>query len=839
MATLFKWLARAFAAVCALAIAGLLLAWTLLAGSVPDYDRVFEVEGVSARTLILRDAYAVPHIRGATEDDVFFALGFAHAQDRLWQMETSRRAAQGRLSELFGEAALPFDRFVRALDLDGLGRRGLAAQSARAQAALEAYARGVNAFIRAAGEEALGRGAPEFYLFGGALAPWRPADSLSISRLMALRLTDQAAAETRRAALSLRVDPRRLRDLLPDYPEPALIEAGRLAGLPTTAPEVDYAALVPGPYAAAAAAPLPDAMQVMPPAGRGGASNGWAISASRAASGAPILANDPHLWLTAPSIWHLARLELPATDGSGGAQGIIGATIPGLPLVLVGRNADFAWGLTSAYVDDADVYIERLNPQNPDEYLAPDGPRPFETRETLIALPGGRAEPVTLRRTRHGPVIPPDQLGVAQITPEGHVAALSWTGLSEDDRSFTAGFDLMTARSLGEGVRAMEPHVAPAMNVFMADRTGVGMIVAGRAPLRDPQSRSQGRIPAPGWLSDNDWQGFLPYAQMPRALRPASGAVANANNRTASGAFPRHVSFHWGDPYRIRRLDKQLAAREFHTLDSAAALQNDAVSEMARAVLPLIARDLWWTGPAAPADPAAALRQDALERLADWNGEMSEHAPEPLIFAEWMRRLTERLAGDELGPALARVEGANPVFVERVFRNVQGAGVWCDIDKTSRVETCAEMAGLALDDALAGLSEAYGGSLSGWRWGEAHEARHDHEVLGGFVLPGLIVNIRHAASGGDYTLLRTQSVGRGPAPHAAAFGAGLRMVVDFSDPDASRYIISTGQSGHPFSRNYDDLSQIWRRGDAIRMSLDFADAEAGAVGLTLLEGKSR
>ena len=243
-------------------------------------------------------------------------------------------------------------------------------------------------------------------------------------------------------------------------------------------------------------------------------------------------------------------------------------------------------------------------------------------------------------------------------------------------------FELESAERVAAavGVAAMAAHVAPAMNIQMADRTGVGMIVAGRAPLRDPDSKSQGRIPAPGWLSDNDWRGFLPYEEMPRVLRPASGAVGNANNRTASGAFPRHVSFHWGDPYRIRRLDKQLAAREFHTLDSASALQNDAVSEMARAVLPLIARDLWWTGPAAPADRAAALRQDALQRLADWNGEMSEHAPEPLIFAEWMRRLTERLAGDELGPALARVEGPNPVFVERVFRNVQGAGVWCDID---------------------------------------------------------------------------------------------------------------------------------------------------------------
>ncbi|MEO1511308.1 MAG: penicillin acylase family protein, partial [Planctomycetota bacterium] len=184
---------------------------------------------------------------------------------------------------------------------------------------------------------------------------------------------------------------------------------------------------------------------------------------------------------------------------------------------------------------------------------------------------------------------------------------------------------------------------------------------------------------------------------------------------------------------------------------------------------------------------------------------------------------------------IALLEGPQPVFVERVFRNVDGAGIWCDIDKTSRRETCAEIAGLALDDALAALSARYGGSPSGWRWGEAHEARHDHEVLGGFGLPGLIANIRHPASGGDYTLLRTQSANRGADPHAAVFGAGLRMAVDFADLDGSTYVIATGQSGHPFSRHYDDLSQLWRRGDAIRMSLDPADAEAGSVGLTVLE----
>ena len=231
MAQIFKWLSRLFGAMAVLAALAAALVWVLLGGSLPDYDRDFTVEGVEGPVTLLRDIHAVPHIRGASEADVFFGLGFAHAQDRLWQMETSRRAAEGRLSELFGEVTLPVDRFMRALDLHGLARRALPAQTPEARAALEAYATGVNAFIRAVSQEALGRGAPEFYFFADRIAPWTPADSLAIAKLMALRLSDQAAVEVRRAAISLRLPPERLRDLLPDYPEAAVIEP-RQAGLP-------------------------------------------------------------------------------------------------------------------------------------------------------------------------------------------------------------------------------------------------------------------------------------------------------------------------------------------------------------------------------------------------------------------------------------------------------------------------------------------------------------------------------------------------------------------------------------------------------------------------------
>jgi penicillin amidase len=782
MATMFKWLSRAFVGAVIIGLAALLLTYYLVGHSIPDYERDFAVNGPAAPVRIIRDAYAVPHIFGETDRDVFFAFGFVHAQERLWQMETNRRAAQGRLSELFGEITYSFDRFVRALDLYALSREAVAVQDPEVQAALEAYAEGVNAWIRTVREEALGRGAPEFFLFGAEIAPWTPADSISIAKLMALRLSDQAQVETQRAALSLVLQPERLRDILPDYPEPALIAA----------PE--YASLFPGETFAPTFRRA-EAMQAMPPAGRGGASNAWAVSAKRAAAAAPVLANDPHLWLSAPSLWMLARLEFP--DG-----GVIGGSVPGMPLILVGRSAELAWGMTYAYVDEADLYIEKLNPDNPDEYLTPDGWTPFTTRDTL--------------------------------TPSGHVAALSWTALTPEDRSVTAGYGLMRAKSIGAAAAALAHQVSPAMNITLADRNGVAMVTAGRAPLRDPRSSAKGRLPAPGWTTANDWIGYMPFAELPKAMRPTSGAVANANNRTTDAAFPKHLSFHWGDPYRIRRIKKQLSQREFHTGESAAALQHDNVSEMARAVLPLIARQLWWTEDAVPQNAREELRREALEMLGDWNGEMSEHRPEPLIFYEWTRRLTIRLAADELGPALSLVEGQRPLFIERVFRDVDGAAIWCDVNKTVRAETCKEMARLALDDALGALSEQFGANPRGWRWGEAHMARHENAVFGRIGLLNLVANLEHESSGGDFTVQRAETRGAGPTPHAVAAAGGYRGVYDFADPDNSRYIISTGQSGHPLSRHYDDLSELWRRGDYIRMSLDPRDAEAGTLGVSVL-----
>jgi penicillin amidase len=358
------------------------------------------------------------------------------------------------------------------------------------------------------------------------------------------------------------------------------------------------------------------------------------------------------------------------------------------------------------------------------------------------------------------------------------------------------------------------------------------MIVAGAIPARNGASRSQGRIPSPGWAAENDWLGFRPPILNPRVIRPASGAVANANNRVTDAPYPNHISFDWGYPYRIQRLEKELSNRAYHSSEGFVALQNDAVSEMARSILPLIARDLWWRQEAGGGDDKR--RRQAVEMLAKWNGDMDRHSPEPLIFSEWMRMLTRRLAADELGLLLGDVEGPRPLFVERVFRDIGGAGSWCDVNKTPEIEGCPEMSALALDDALASLGREYGSNIEGWRWGAAHVAVHKHTPLGFFGALAPFFNIENETSGGNFTLLRGQSTGRGAAPFGNVHAAGLRVVYDFADLDGSVMMMATGQSGHPFSRYYDHLASLWARGDMIPMSMDDEDAAAGAVGVMIL-----
>lgn len=817
MLSAFKWVFRGVLAILViLTLIGTGL-YYIAARSLPDYDADYAVLGIDAPVEIVRDTNAVPHIFASNDTDVLFGLGFVHAQDRLWQMTLMRRTVQGRLSEQFGRDTLEVDEFMRALDLYGLSQKSVSAQTPQTITRLEAYAAGVNAWIRTVNEQALGRGAPEFFLASNQIAPWQPADSIAMLKLMALQSSDQAAREVLRARLSLVLPPERLRDILPDSPQPAEMAV----------PLPDFASLFPEVPRFAQNTPPPSPFDPLRPIGLAGASNAWAAMGGRSASGGTLLATDPHLPLLAPGFWYLARLEF--SDG-----GAIGGTIPGIPGILVGRNGDLGWGLTSSYLDDQDLVMEQINPQNPMEYRTGTGFAPFKTRDILIKIKDEISVARQLRWSRNGPVIPSHHFNLAAVTQPNHVATLQWVALSDADTSIEAVLGLMRARSVAEAIGVAEKFISPSNNITLADRENIALVAAGRMPIRNLTHPSEGRIPAPGWIDASTWQGFYDVDENPQITNPASGIVLNTNNKITDRPFPLHFSFAWGDTQRIQRATKLLNAREFHTLTSFIDIQTDTISITARRLLPLIARDIWWTGTPAPSGTPEARRQQVLELLANWNGEMGQHDPEPLIYMAWTRALQRRVMVDELGSMSDEFTHLNPDFIERVFRNTDGAAKWCDIRQTTPVETCQHISSLALDDAMLWLEETYGPNANRWRWGAAHQALHKSSVLGRIPVVSWFANIRQETPGGDNTLMRGATRGSGATPFTNVHGSGFRGVFDFSDPDASVMIISTGQSGHFLSRHYDDQSVLWRQGQYIPMSLDPARARGGAVGITTL-----
>ena len=339
-------------------------------------------------------------------------------------------------------------------------------------------------------------------------------------------------------------------------------------------------------------------------------------------------------------------------------------------------------------------------------------------------------------------------------------------------------------------------------------------------------------MPSLGWKPENKWRGYWGYEVNPSITSSPGDIIGNTNNKISDTKFPKHISHFWGDTQRILRWEKLMQNREVHTRESFIEAQLDIVSPTARALLPIIGSELWYSQPMGEAGSKERLRFDAISMLAAWNGEMGEHLPEPLIYATWMKFLQKNLIDDELGPISSRFNHFNPIFVEKVFRDIDGASKWCDIKHSRHQETCDEISFRSLDEALYWLQEKYGRNLNSLRWGEAHEALHRHETLGSIPILKFLVNIRQSTSGGDNTLMRGKTFGKGNEPFLNIHAANYRGVYDFADPDSSVFIISTGQSGHFLSRHYDDLGNLWRRGEYVPMSLDPNLARGASLGIT-------
>lgn len=735
------------AAIAVLTVAGLL--WR----TIPADEMDLRIAGLSAPVSIALDEAGIPRIRARTERDAAIALGFLHARDRLFQMEMMRRGAQGRLSEIAGPATLRNDRFVRLL---GLARRAdddYAALDPDSRRMLEAYSIGVNAWIGERGRFA----APEFLVLG---APeyWQPAHSLLWAKVMGLWLSGNWRTELERARLAGALPGGRLWDLWP---------ADRSAGRP------DVAGL-PGLERILAAIPVFGEDAALPDT----ASNAWAVA--RGAAGAPILASDPHLGYGAPILWYLARIELP--DG----HFVAGSTVPGVPLVLIGRNADLAWGFTTTHSDTQDVFRQ---PESAARIV----------RTEVIQVRGEPDVRMDVRETDNGPVIS-DLDGMPRTG--GEVLAVRMANLEPHDTAAAGFLALNRARSIAEARSAAALISSPSQNMMVADRAGgIAMYLTGRIPVR---SAGDGSLPTPG---DAAWAGFIPFDDLPHVENPESGLLVNANNRVNPPDHPAFLSREWHGDWRFRRIHELLAEPAPRDEDHFAAIQMDAVSLLAREALPVLN--------ALPRGSGELGAAQAL--LADWDGEMRLDLPQPLIWNTFMRRLPA------LALARAGISAApgSPEFLRFLLLDAN-AGWWCGGD-------CRAMAALALAEAVTELVRLHGADPTAWRWGAAHQARFEHLLLRR--VPGLnrAIELAVPASGDDQTVQR-QGMGASGGFNAA-HGAGLRIVADLASPDGLHAIIATGQSGNPLSSHWGDLLGSWHEGRLRQIAREPAET-AGRIRLS-------
>ena len=814
MRRILKWFGIAAGGLVLLALLGLAGGYILLRNTVPSPSGTMAIAGLAQPVEVVRDREGVPHIFSKTIDDLYMALGFIHAQDRLWQMELQRRTGQARLSEIFGERTFTTDVFLRTLDLYGHSQRSVAALPSEAKSAAEAYARGVNAYINRGIGWLEPRLPPEFLFLRHSPEPWTVADSMVIAKLMALQLSTNLNFETLRLTLAAQgLAPAEIEDLMPrDSPDapPPMPEIAQLYPLKTA------------PQKRADAATLIDDFV------GSGASNNWVVSGPRTASGKPLLANDPHLRLGAPSVWYLAHLAVEQPGGS--SANVVGASLPGVPGLVLGRGDSLAWGFTNTGGDVQHLFIEKINPDNPREYLTPEGWRAFEVQEMAIAVKGGGVRKVERRRTRHGPVLPGFYRNLDGLLGKGYVASLQWTALTDDDTTLAAGLFDPATRTVDDFFKKMRQFVVPMQSMVVADTAGrIGMIAPARVPIRSAENKMAGRAPVPGWDAIYDWKGFIPFEGIPRVDDPNVGAIGTANARIVEAGYRYHLTYDWDPAFRQQRVKQLIFDHAKHDMASMRAALADVVSPAILRLQPLMI---------AQAQAGGSVDNAVLDQLTAWDATMRADRPEPLIFTAWLREDVRAIYSDDLGPAFRSYFDYRATALLRLLEGKATGRDWCDDRTTPERERCGSVLAAALTIALRDLEQRYGRDRSKWRYGDAHLAYNEHRPFGAVPSMASYFNVSVPSPGGNYTLNRGKAeFGEEDTPFANRHASSYRAIYDLADLEKSLFIQTTGQSGNFLSPFYRSFADRWAKVEFIEIPTKRETVAKSALGTWRLDPK--
>ena len=743
------------------------------------------------------DQSDIPHIEAKNGNDAFFALGYLHARERTWQMEFNRRLASGSLSEILGEATLSIDRFIRTLGIRTAARAQFELLPSSTKLSLEAYANGVNS-----GFSDLGWALPvEFFLIGTKPGIWTAIDSVSWSMMMALDLGDNWHKEFIRLQLSKNLSTEQIWEILPPYPgDPPLTN-------------LDFAKMYQSiglfnqdiKSNQTLSTPEKNLLAWLPTQTEGKGSNNWTLSGENTISQKPLLANDPHLSLSSPSTWYFAHLKANEIN-------VIGATIPGLPGVVLGHTPNIAWGFTNTAPDVQDLYLEAIDPKNPTHYKTPNGTELFQIRRETIFIKDKNPETILTRSTRHGPVIsdafaPANQL----IDTKRFVLALRWTALDAKNQSIRALIDLNKAKTLEDLKSALEKFHAPMQNVVMADSDGkIALQLAGVAPRRQKNQGMMGVAPVFGWESKNDWKEYLKPNALPNQLGPDKTLLITANQKIEDKDSEFALTGDWTLPFRYQRIEELLKVSKQHDISSMQKIQSDTLSKASLALLPILNAT----------QSKHPLAKEAKELLAQFNGDMRMDSAAALIYNAWVDQYTRAIFTPWLEDSFTEIYSKRSLLDGLIHITSNELNYWCDHPKTNQVENCNQLRSLALDTALSYLSKRYGNQISKWQWGQAHPAIGAHKPLSRIPIIKFWFEI-NAPSPGD---MHTINVGRmnfndPKEPYASTLAPGMRAVYDLSNLNESVFIGFGGQSGWIQSGRYQNYLDAWQKNQYLPLSI--------------------
>ena len=800
--------------------------------SFPDVSGEVRLDGISGPIDIVRDANGIPQVYADTPEDLFFGQGYVQAQDRFWEMDFRRHVTAGRLSELVGESALETDKFVRTLGWRRVAEQEVDLVDDDTRRLLDSYSSGVNSYIDGKSGSSLSLEYRILSLTGTDYRPaaWTAADSVAWIKAMAWDLRSNMSDETDRVLSTARLTPGQVEQLYPDYPaeHPTIVDSADLTGDQTgltpagfePGPDSDYAQAVQGVSAAQSAA---DELPALLGTGDGIGSNSWVVAGDRTETGLPILANDPHLAPSMPGIWYQVGLHC-RTVSADCEYDVSGFSFAGLPGVVVGQNRDVAWGVTTMYADVADLTLEKVSGGT---YLYDGEQIPLETREETFRVAGGESETITVRSTRNGPILSDLDDSLAKVgrseqtTTDASIyeVALRWTALTPEP-TVEAIFALDTASNWDEFRDAAQKFTVPSQNLVYADREGnIGYQSPGTIPIR---RTGDGRWPVPGWDPQYDWTGTIPFERLPSVLNPDEGFIVTANNKVIDDDYPFELGADTAAGYRADRIRELLDRDEKFSVQDMTEMQMDSFNANAERLVPALLA----------VDPGGEYYSAGQELLRDWDLRQSADSGAAAYFDAVWNQLLELTFRDELPPDQWPTGGERWFQVVDQLLDTRGSSWWDDID-TEQVETRDVVLRTALRRARDVITTAQSKDPDDWTWGGLHQLELVNPTLGESgigVVEGLFNRGPFDVAGGG-GLVNATSADASQGYEVTAVPS-MRMVVDLADPDRSRWIQLTGNSGHAFGPHYLDQFPLWQRGETLPWAFS-ADAVAESARDTL------